>query len=186
MVVGSPGAGKTTITKAAAAKKGVRAIQVGTLMEEEATRKGYVKNRDQIRHSLGLKLQRDLQAHAFGRLSKMKGNVVVDTHMSVWSNDKYIAGIPYSSLETLKNIAAWVYIDAATDDIIRRRRLDKTRNKDIVNPHDVEMQRTMNLSLLFYCAWYNSAPLYIIYNKEGDVKGSIRQFEHILSETIGV
>src|SRR5208283_2226104 len=102
MVVGSPGAGKTAITNAAA-KRGVRIIQIGTLMEEEATRKGYIKDRDQIRHSLGLRLQRELQAHAFGSLSKMKGNVVVDTHMSIWSNDRYIVGVPHDSLESLKN-----------------------------------------------------------------------------------
>jgi len=185
MVVGSPGAGKTAITNAAA-KRGVRIIQIGTLMEEEATRKGYIKDRDQIRHSLGLRLQRELQAHAFGSLSKMKGNVVVDTHMSIWSNDRYIVGVPHDSLESLKNVVAWVYIDAATGDITKRRRLDKSRNRDMVSPHDIEMQRMLNLSLFFHCAWYTGAPLYIIYNKEGKLKESIRQFDRILSETIGV
>lgn len=184
MVVGSPGAGKTAVTEAAK-RKGVQTIQIGTLMEEEAVRRHYIKNRDEIRHMLSPKMQGELQRHAFAKLSRMKGKIVVDTHMSVQSRGRYVPGIPYSCLRMVKGIAAWVYIDADTDEILRRRRKDKTRKKDLDSRHNIEMQRTANLSMLFYCAWRTNAPVYIIYNRDGTLKTSAARFKRVLSEAFG-
>jgi len=184
IVVGSPGAGKTLIVDSIKTDKRYRIINVGTQMEEMGIEKGLIKHRDQIRY-LDFETINRLRVLVFKRVAEMKGNIVLDTHMSVERRGKYVPGLPYSLLRYLKNLVGMIYIDATTEEILARRHKDKTRSREAEDRENVDMQRIMNVSMLAYCSIHLNISIYTIHNKENSIKETVKAFKNALKEMTG-
>jgi adenylate kinase len=174
-VCGSPGAGKTSIINGISKNKNYKVVNVGTQMTEVALKKGYIKNRDDIRF---LKRERlnELQIETFKGISKMNGNIILDTHATVEQNGRYLPGISIEHTPHLNKLVAFVYIDSLTEDIAKRRKGDKTRRRENERVDLIDVQRLINISILSTCSTYMGLPLYIVFNEQGKLKGSIDSF----------
>ncbi len=180
VIAGSPGAGKTTLLESL---KGYKIVNVGTIMFKHALSMRSVKDRDEIRY-LSNGLVDQLRLAAFKEISKMKGIVLVDTHASVERNGKFVPGTPRNALETLglRNIKAFIYIDAPTKDILERRLKDKKRKREIEKAEIIDAQRVVNLSILSAYSADLNIPLYIIINKQGKLEESKANLKAYLNE----
>lgn len=184
-VCGSPGAGKTTIVNSLATSKNYRVLNVGTLMTERAIKEGYVKNRDELRFLSNKKLSK-LRTEMLNSLSKMNGNIILDSHATVQQNGRYLPGITLNDIKHLGGLAGFVYIDAFTNDIVKRRKGDRTRRRENERQDLIDVQRLVNLSVLSSCSVYLNIPLYVVFNEQGMLEASIKQFRGHIEDVFGV
>lgn len=178
IIAGSPGSGKSTLMKSVKSNK-YKIANIGTLMEKEAAKKKYIDNRDQIRY-LPNKTIKELRNLAFSEVSKLKGNIILDTHASIAAKGRYLPGLPFESLKKLKNIIGFIYIDANTNEVLLRRIKDKTRIRENEDDHLINTQRMMNLSALFYYATYLNISLHIINNRQDMLNKTILKFNETI------
>ncbi len=183
LVAGSPGAGKTSIL-AGVSSKSYTKVGMGTLMLEEAARLGYAKDRDYLRFMDVDKLH-ELKLAALKRIGKMDGNIIIDTHASVEHNSRYVPGITFKDIENLKDLAAIVYIDAFTTDIVRRRENDRTRKREDERLELVDIQRLINVSVLSTCAACLGIPIYVVLNMQDKLEDSISEMKSHLVSVFG-
>ncbi len=184
LVFGSPGAGKTTvITKSIGNNTAYRIINIGTLMKDIAIRKGYVKNRDDVRY-LPIKIATGLRKAAIDHIGRMHGNIVIDTHASVERGDRYFPGMPLEVLKGLGGLAGIIYVDAETDDIIKRRKSDKNRKREIESARTIDMQRLINIAMISNISAHLNISIYIIENDGGMLQSAEKDFKAALKDII--
>lgn len=184
-VCGSPGAGKSTIVNSMAENKKYRILNVGTLMMESAVKSGYVKDRDELRF-LGNKRLNELQINVFKSISKIGGNVILDTHATVEQNGRYQPGITIENMKYLNTLVGFIYIDSLTEDIAKRRKSDRTRRREHERPELIDVQRLINISILSACSTYLDLPLYVVFNDQGKLEESIGQIKEHMGDLFGV
>jgi len=184
-VCGSPGAGKSSVIEGISSNKNYRVVSVGSLMEEIALKNGYAKNRDELRF-LPKERYDSLQVVVFKKISEMEGNIVLDTHATVEQNGRYMPGITFKKAEHLKPLAAFIYIDALTQDIEDRRKGDETRRREKERPELVDVQREINMSILSACSAYLDLPFYVVFNEHGKLENSVKELKAHLREIFGV
>ncbi len=180
IVTGSPGAGKTTLLTAADLK-GCKLVNVGNLMKDFAVKLGYVNDRDKIRKLDQEKIDR-LREEAFAAIGRMEGKLVIDTHATVESEGKFLTGLPFSIIGGAKWLKAIVYIDAQSDEILRRRALDINRHRENDRKEMLDVQRDINIATLSFYSSYLNISLYIIRNREGMLIESSSAFNKVLRE----
>jgi len=149
IVTGVPGVGKTTVLTSAIAickERGVDVMHVnyGDVMFEEATAKGLVKGRDEMRR-LPIKEQVALQLSAAKKIRSIaeKSNVILDTHMFIRTPDGYMPGIPSWVAESLLPDSI-VLLEADPESISKRRMKDvgiRTREDD--EPYRIDEHQLM-------------------------------------------
>ncbi len=183
-VCGSPGAGKSSIVNAVSKSKKYRVVNVGTLMTELGIKKGQIKDRDEIR-SMGVGKLDALQMDAFGKVLKMDGNIVLDTHATVEQNGRYVPGISADVIRKLRHVSALVYIDALTSDIVKRRKGDRTRRRENERTELIDVQRIMNIAVLSSCAATFNIPFYVIFNEQNSLDRCIGELKSHLDEVFG-
>ncbi len=184
-VCGSPGAGKSSVVGGISSNGNYKIVNVGNLMEVMARTKGYAKDRDEIRF-LSKERYDELQIAAFKMISEMEGNIVLDTHATVEQNGRYMPGITFGKAAHLKGLAAFMYIDALTQDIESRRKDDRTRRRENERPELVDVQREINMSILSACSTYLDLPFYVIFNERGKLESSVNELKVHLKEIFGV
>ena len=128
IVTGLSGAGKTTLLNMLKPNK-YKIINVGTLMKDELHRRRVNVDRDTIKKLDSAELSR-LRNIIFSKISKIDGNVVLDTHVTVENGLGVSPGIPYSTLKFLGGLSAFVYVNALSEEIMERRRKDKSRKRE--------------------------------------------------------
>ena len=183
IVTGSPGAGKTTLLDSLGIK-GIKIINVGSIMKDLALAEGYVKDRDEIR-KLDIKRIDALREKAFDRIGRMPGKLVIDTHATVESLGKFTTGLPHSILSKAVWLKAFVYIDAFSEDILLRRALDSKRHREKEGKEMLDTQREINIATLSYYSSYLNISLYVIKNRQGMLKESVNTLSRILLEELG-
>ncbi|MGD0510698.1 MAG: AAA family ATPase [Candidatus Micrarchaeaceae archaeon] len=184
-VCGSPGAGKSSIVNGVAKNKHYKIVNVGTQIMKIALKKKYVKDRDELRF-LSAKKVNELQVEAFKEITKMDGNIILDTHATIEQNGRYLPGFAMSHQQHLKNLVGFVYIDALTQDISRRRKGDKTRRRENERVELIDVQREINISIIAACSTYYDIPLYVVFNEQGELDLSVKEFSVHLKELFGV
>jgi adenylate kinase len=167
IVMGLPGAGKSTVLHALKERKDVSLVNWGDLMFGIAQKKGYVSHRDELR-KLSPDVQKIVQAEVGEALSKMEGNVVLDTHCSIATPKGYLPGLPHSLLSKLK-VSQLVLITAPVEEIIARRMSDQTRVRDSQTPQSLREHEEMNRYFLASYAMATGATAKIIINSQGKV-----------------
>jgi adenylate kinase len=184
-ICGSPGAGKTTIIESIAKNKDYKILNVGSLMMKSALKKHYVKSRDDIRF-LSRDRINELQIQTFKDISKMNGNIILDTHATVEQRGRYVPGFSIEHTKHLNKLVAFIYIDSLTQDISRRRKGDKTRRRENEKLEMIDVQRLINVSILSTCATELNLPLYVVFNEQGELNFSILELKAHLKDIFGV
>jgi adenylate kinase len=180
IIMGSPGAGKSTLLNNLKDKYNI--VNVGSLMLKHALSLHYVKDRDEIRYLNKTRMDR-LRFMAFDDIKKMEGKILIDTHASVEQNGKFAPGTPKKVLKHigLARIKALIYIDAPTKDILFRRKMDKSRKREIEPDILIDTQRMINMALISAYSSDLNIPLYIIFNRQGKLKESTLELaKHIM------
>ena len=176
IVMGLPGAGKTTILSTLKQKRTEYVIaNYGDLMFEIEKEKGWVTVRDEMR-KLPIEKQKQAQKLVAKKLAKEKGKFILDTHCSVNTPKGYYPGLPFSLLKDL-TVEAVVYVTARSEEIKQRRENDPSRVRDL---DDVAEHDSLNRSYLAAYSAFTGAPAIIINNTHGEVEKSVVQLERIL------
>ena len=181
IVTGIPGVGKTTILDGVATEKKYKVVTLSSVMLEIAAKKGIKAERDTLRYLPNSSIT-ELGNSAFEHLSEMGGNILLDTHASVEQNGRYVPGLPYDAIRRLSGIAGFVYIDGSTDDIVKRRMIDKSRTREKEERHLIHMQRSVNVSMLSYLSTLFNVPLYVVVNKQEQLEKAIETFRRSIED----
>lgn len=184
-VCGSPGAGKSTLVNRLAKNKNYKVLNAGNLIMEHAIKKGHVKNRDELRF-LSNKETSALRAEILVEISKINGNVILDSHATVQQNGRYLPGITAHDVKNLKNLVGIVYVDSITKDILKRRVDDKTRRRENEIPDLIDVQRLINISIISAYSTDFNIPLYVVFNQQGKLATSLRQITSHMKDAFGV
>ncbi|MCL5433712.1 MAG: AAA family ATPase [Candidatus Marsarchaeota archaeon] len=184
IVVGTPSAGKTSIIKVLESNPNYKTVNLGDIMYEIGVKKGYIKNRDEIRY-LDLEKSESLRTAAIEKISKMDGNVILDTHASVEQHGRFMPGLAYYMFKYLKHTKGFFYIDAETGEILRRRKMDQTRSREIEPEWIINTQRDINVAIISYYATHFNVPMYVINNKKGKLEESRNAFKEHVKNVIG-
>ena len=178
VVVGIPGAGKTTIVdKLSSSVKGSKLVTFGTAMLEEGARLRWIRHRDELR-KLTVERQRKLQTLAAAKIAKMKARVLfVDTHLFIRTNEGFWPGLPFDVVRALKPTHL-ILVEATAEEIMIRRRTDRTRYRDEVTIADLEGELALARSFLAASSTLTGAPMLIAINRHGksdEVAGHLAQ-----------
>ncbi len=188
VVVGIPGVGKTTVISRTAEilnQRGTRTAVVvfGTMMFEEARKLG-INNRDAMRRQ-SIEVQRHMQDLAARRIANLKDNIViVDTHLFINTNEGYYPGLPLHLLEVIKptNI---IMVAARPEEIANRRRIDETRDRDIVSVEDIQYQLDISKVMVTTCSVLTGCPFIIIMNSNNKINETASNIVKELSDDYG-
>ncbi len=188
VVVGIPGVGKTTVISRTAEILNQRGIQTavvvfGTMMFEEAGKLG-INNRDEMRRQ-SIEVQRHMQNLAARRIADLKDNIViVDTHLFINTNEGYYPGLPLHLLEVMKptNI---VMIAADPEEIVNRRRIDETRDRDIESVENIQYQLDLSKVMVATCSVLTGCPFIIIMNSNNKIDETASNIVKALSDDYG-
>ncbi len=170
IVMGTPGAGKTTILKHLTE---YRVITYSDVMLEVVKKWG-VADRDEIR-KLPPEKQKEAQKEVFERLAKME-KIILDTHCSINTPSGYLPGLPFEHLKKLK-VECLIFIYATPEEIAKRREKDKSRRRD---RDDIAMHDAMNKAYLAAYSAFTGAPACIIHNKEGALEESVKKVREVI------
>ncbi|MCL5427952.1 MAG: AAA family ATPase [Candidatus Marsarchaeota archaeon] len=169
IVTGTPGSGKTAILSLL---KGINIISLGT----ELQRKSGVE-RDKIRSTMSYKDAKAFRKNVLREIDSIKEDIIIDTHTSIKSGDRYIAGFTKEDTASLHDVKGIVYIDATADDILARRAADKSRRRNNETKQEIKEQRGVNISLATFYMQELGVPLYIIKNKQGKIEDAKEDVE---------
>lgn len=182
IVMGMPGAGKTTVlSKAMEKKKGYEIVNYGDIMLETAYKKYNIGSRDEMR-KLDVAKQKYLQRVVEKSLIKLSltiDKIILDTHCSIKTTNGYLPGLPLRLLEKLK-VDGLILISADLDEIIRRRTRDDTRARDREKRKELEEHDFINRAMLSAYAILCGAPLKIIMNHDQKVEEAAEELASFL------
>ncbi len=183
VVVGIPGVGKTTVVGKLSSKlRGARFVTFGTVMLEEATKRGWVRTRDEMR-GLSVERQRKLQALAAARIARMSDRtVVVDTHLFIRTKEGFWPGLPYDVVRALRPTHL-VLVEAAADEVTARRAADPARVRDAVSREELEMEIQLGRAFLSASSTLTGAPMLIVRNAHGKADETAGSLANIIEET---
>lgn len=170
IIMGVPGAGKSTVL-AAAKEKNFPILNYGDLMFEIASAKKYVAHRDELR-KLPPETQQIVQSEVGKKLAKIsseKENTILDTHCSISTPKGYLPGLPLLLLSSLK-VRQLVLVTAPVSEIIGRRKADTSRVRDSETPESLQAHENWNKFLLAAYSVVSGAPAEIIVNANGKLE----------------
>jgi adenylate kinase len=185
IIVGIPGVGKTSIVSLVAEKLGQKELKAtvavfGTVMLEEAGKVG-VKNRDELR-KLSLAKQRQLQEMAARRIAKIEDSIVIiDTHLFIKTIDGYYPGLPMHILDIIKP-THFVMVVAEAGEIVKRRKADKSRDRDIVSTQDIQYELDILRVMVASCSMLTGSPFIVIMNNDNKIENAVLNIVKVLCD----
>ncbi|MCK5150976.1 MAG: adenylate kinase [Candidatus Thorarchaeota archaeon] len=188
IVTGIPGVGKTTVINTAVDfvkeqhDEEVKVLNFGTEMYEVATKKGQVKDRDEMR-KLPTAIQRENQRLA-GEAIAEKGKlarVIVDTHTLIQTNNGFLIGLPEWVIRAISPKTI-VLVEADSENIASRRVDDPARTRDAQLVDDIKVHQQMCRAAAVAGGTLTGATVRIIKNKQGMVKEAAKQLAETLME----
>ncbi len=166
-MVGVPGVGKSTVVdKFVSSTPGAKLLNFGTVMFDEAVRRRWVKDRDQMR-KMPVEKQKQIQKAAAETIAKSKAQVaVVDTHLFIRTNEGFWPGLPFDVVTALKPTHL-VLVEASPKEVLARRGADKTRRRDTLTTEGMREELQLARSFLTVSSTLTGAPMLIVNNSEG-------------------
>src|SRR5918999_1672626 len=171
VIVGIPGVGKTTVISKVVKLLEQRGFNTttaifGTVMFEEAKKMG-LNNRDEIR-KLSISNQRLLQQYAAKRIAQMHEDIVIiDTHLFIKTSEWYYPGIPMQVIDIIKPTHLLLII-AHPDEVIKRRKNDSTRHRDILSTQEIQHELDISKMMIVSSANLTGSPFAIIMNNSNE------------------
>jgi adenylate kinase len=185
IIVGLPGAGKTSVLNELKKMKNLEIVNFGDLISEIAIKKGLVKNRDELNY-VPVKIHRELQKTVAKKIKQLdkkarknKKILIIDTHALLKKKEGFFPGI---SPELLKEkIEGFIFIDAPSEEIIERRKTDKTRTREIVSKDEIDKHRFLSICFLSSYSSQTGAPLFIVENRNNRLEEAVKQISEIIN-----
>ena len=145
VIAGVPGAGKTTIMRFLKEMNvQFQEVNFGDVMFEIAKKEYKVEDRDKMRTGLSEDQQKEIQTKAADKISKMDGNIIVNTHAAIRMGEgRYLNGLPAHVAKTLKPdvIALLEYPPKL---ILERRKGDASRSREMETEEEIERHQQLN------------------------------------------
>lgn len=186
IIVGIPGVGKSTIISNATTElqnigTSVTTVVFGSVMFEEAKKLG-ITHRDQMR-KLSIDVQQKLQNMAADLISgRRESIVVVDTHLFIKTSSGYYPGLPMNLILKLKPDRL-ILISANSKEILRRRKDDNTRTRDMISDDEIKRDIEVSLSMISSLSILTGAPFEIIHNNDNMIDSATAQMVELLKST---
>jgi len=180
IVLGTPGAGKTTVLSKAREGFSVefKEINYGDLMADIALKEKLVQNRDEMR-KMPLEKQKTLQSDVAKALGGMNGNIILNTHALVSTPAGYLPGLSKALFDNVK-VEQIILITSPPKDVIRRRKDDTTRVRDQETEEQIQELININRMYLFAYSAISGAPAVIIENADGKLERAADEAKKIL------
>jgi adenylate kinase len=187
IIVGIPGVGKSTIISNATEilqniGTTIRTVIFGTVMFEQAKKLG-INDRDELR-KLSIEVQQKLQAMTANYISRLNEPiVVVDTHLFIKTpSGCYYPGLPMNLILKL-NPDRLILVTADSKEILRRRRKDNTRTRDIITDGEIKRDIDVSLSMISCLSILSGAPFEIIYNHDNMIDSATSLMVELLKKS---
>ncbi|MGI8720504.1 MAG: adenylate kinase [Nitrososphaeraceae archaeon] len=186
IIVGIPGVGKSTIISNATTAlqnigTSVTTVVFGSVMFEEAKKLG-ITDRDQMR-KLSIEVQQKLQNMAADLISgRRESIVVVDTHLFIKTSSGYYPGLPMNLILKL-NPDRLILVSANSEEILRRRKDDNTRTRDIISHDEIKRDIEVSLSMISSLSILTGAPFEIIHNHDNMIVSATSQLVELLKKS---
>ena len=186
IIVGIPGVGKSTIISNATTElqnigTSVTTVVFGSVMFEEAKKLG-ITHRDQMR-KLSIDVQQKLQNMAADLISgRRESIVVVDTHLFIKTSSGYYPGLPMNLILKLKPDRL-ILISANSEEILRRRKDDNTRTRDMISDDEIKRDIEVSLSMISSLSILTGAPFEIIRNNDNMIDSATAQLVELLKSS---
>lgn len=186
IIVGIPGVGKSTIISNATEilqniGTTIHTVVFGTVMFEQAKKLG-INDRDELR-KLSIEVQQKLQAMTANYiLSLNEPIVVVDTHLFIKTPSGYYPGLPMNLILKL-NPDRLILVTADSKEILRRRRKDNTRTRDIITDGEIKRDIDVSLSMISCLSILSGAPFEIIYNHDNMIDSATSLMVELLKKS---
>jgi adenylate kinase len=186
IIVGIPGVGKSTIISNATTElrnigTSVTTVVFGSVMFEEAKKLG-ITHRDQMR-KLSIDVQQKLQNMAADLISgRRESIVVVDTHLFIKTSSGYYPGLPMNLILKL-NPDRLILVSANSEEILRRRKDDNTRTRDMISDDEIKRDIEVSLSMISSLSILTGAPFEIIHNNDNMIDSATDQMIELLKST---
>jgi adenylate kinase len=190
LVTGMPGVGKTVVLnefeKIAKKKKvSTSIINYGSIMNSILKNKGKELTRDEIRKQK-MNSQKEIQLKAADIIVKKseKSITIVDTHMAINTKAGFLPGLPYDILKKL-DPCLLVLIETAPKDILKRRGLDNSRDRDSQSIQEIELGLEWSRYLASACSTLIGIPVKILKNEHGKQKEVANDLFNSIVEQLG-
>ena len=186
IIVGIPGVGKSTIISNATTAlqnmgTSVTTVVFGSVMFEEAKKLG-ITDRDQMR-KLSIDVQQKLQNMAADLISgRRESIVVIDTHLFIKTSSGYYPGLPMNLILKL-NPDRLILVSANSEEILRRRKDDNTRTRDMISDDEIKRDIEVSLSMISSLSILTGAPFEIIHNNDNMIDSATAQMIELLKST---
>jgi adenylate kinase len=186
IIVGIPGVGKSTIISNATEilqniGTTIRTVVFGTVMFEQAKKLG-TNDRDELR-KLSIEVQQKLQAMTANYISSLNEHIVViDTHLFIKTPSGYYPGLPMNLILKL-NPDRLILVTADSKEILRRRRKDNTRTRDIITDGEIKRDIDVSLSMISCLSILSGAPFEIIYNHDNMIDSATSLMVELLKKS---
>ena len=186
IIVGIPGVGKSTIISNATAAlqnmgTSVTTVVFGSVMFEEAKKLG-ITHRDQMR-KLSIDVQQKLQNMAADLISgRRESIVVIDTHLFIKTSSGYYPGLPMNLILKL-NPDRLILVSANSEEILRRRKDDNTRTRDMISDDEIKRDIEVSLSMISSLSILTGAPFEIIHNNDNMIDSATSQMVELLKKS---
>ncbi|MHA2408122.1 MAG: AAA family ATPase, partial [Candidatus Ranarchaeia archaeon] len=123
--------------------------------------------------NLPIELQKELQQETAEHISKMSGNILLDTHLAIKTDFGYIPGFTEEMLNTLRPKAI-ILVDANEVEIRGRRKLDKTRlGRTIESSDEILEHKLINRSFAAIASSKTDSLLRLVQNHTGEFEEAI-------------
>jgi len=177
IVMGLPGVGKSSILRGALEGRNIKVINYGDVAIDVAKSKKLTTDRDAL-ISLPVKEHLKLQDSVVAKL-KDTPNTILDTHAVLKRRPSgYIPGLTPSLFKKI-TIDALVFLDAPSEEIVRRRKADPTRTRPAMTTEELDEIRRFSLSAISVYSASTGAPIYVITNREGKSAEAIKALKDI-------
>ncbi len=190
LVTGMPGVGKTAVLnefEKIAKNNEVDAsiVNYGSIMNSILKSKGKELTRDEIRKQK-ISSQKKIQLKAADIIAKKgrTGMIIVDTHMAVNTKAGFLPGLPYDVLKKL-DPSLLVLIETDPKDIMKRRGLDNSRDRDSQSLKVIELGLEWSRYLASACSTLIGIPVKILKNEHGKQKEVANDLFNSIVEQLG-
>ena len=163
VLVAVPGAGKsTTLGLVKQRMPDVSIVNYGDVMLDIAKRMYGITHRDEMRRKIPVDEYRKVQELAAEEISKMQGDVIIDTHASIRVQGGFYPGLPDRIMAKLRPDAI-VLLEFNPKDIIERRSKDESlRAREAEGEAEIEMHQLANRYYAFAAANAGECSVYIL------------------------
>ncbi len=185
LVIGTPGAGKTTIMNGVTESKSIKSYKVVNMGTEMLKRINKHMERDSIRSKLSSAEIMKIRAGVLESINRMKGNIAIDTHASVKTANKIIPGFSFAELAKLDKVVSILYIDAPAREIYARRLNDNSRKRERESLSEIRLHQEINFSFAIAYSAALNVPMYILENRQDMVSKAIKEASDILKASFG-